>query len=352
MADIVELVVKRAQKCLEAIPVMVLGSGASAAHNIPGMGALRDHLVSSIQPTEEDSGYSVWQAFTAQLLIDDLETSLQKVQLNQDLLNAVIAETWKLINRADLLVFEQLLRGEMSLPLTELFRYMFTSTRKTITVVTPNYDRLAEYAADAGDFAHRTGFGHGHLRYRDSSWGLMRGRSPARTVDIWKVHGSLDWFKRPDDTLIAVPPRESLPEGLVPSIVTPGVTKYQIALQEPFRSAINQADNALHRAAAYLCIGYGFNDEHIQPKLIERVTRDSVPLVVITRSLTDSAKTLLLGGRCKDFLALETDGNSGTRAFCPEYMDGVVLPGMQIWNLRDFLNSTVLDVGRARHATV
>lgn len=350
MTEYLETVVKRAQKCLEAVPVIVLGSGASAAYGIPGMGPLRDHLLEQIQPPEDDAIASkIWEEFKSHLQANDLESSLQKVQLSEQLLKAVIRETWSLINQADLKIFERTVRGDVSLALTDLYRYLFSSTRRVVSVITPNYDRIAEYAADAGDFAHHAGFSYGYIRFRDSSWRLTRGGSAARTVEIWKVHGSLDWFKRDDDTLVALPPGVLPPEGLIPAIVTPGVTKYQIAYQEPFRSAINGADVALQKATAYVCIGYGFNDEHIQPKLMERVVRASIPIVVLAKTLTASAKGFLLSGRCKEFLAVEDDGDGGTLAYSPEHLSGVRIPELNLWSLQEFLTHTVLGTGRSQN---
>ncbi|WFU71330.1 hypothetical protein [Bradyrhizobium sp. CB2312] len=103
-----------------------------------------------------------------------------------------------------------------------------------------------------------------------------------------------------------------VPAGYSPLMITPGIDKYRLTHGEPFRTILGCSDAALENARAYFCVGYGFNDEHLQTKLIERCDRDSVPLVVITKELTTSARTFLGGGRCRRYLAIE-EGTMGAR---------------------------------------
>ena len=59
------------------------------------------------------------------------------------------------------------------------------------------------------------------------------------------------------------------------------------------------------RASAFLCIGYGFNDDHLQPLMMERCTRPEVPLVLITKEISLTAHRFLKSGRCSRYVALE-----------------------------------------------
>ena len=99
-----------------------------------------------------------------------------------------------------------------------------------------------------------------------------RTRSRERVVDIWKVHGSLDWFNASDGTVTAFPLTRTIPHDFQPLIIPPGKEKYSSTHDEPYRTIISQADNAFVQAGAYLCVGYGFNDEHIQPKLLAQIS--------------------------------------------------------------------------------
>jgi len=227
------------------------------------------------------------------------------------------------------------------LPLARLYRHLFNSTNRTISVVTPNYDRLAEYAADRAGYCHHTGFSYGYLRQRQSGSRLSfrQDNQQARTVDIWKVHGCLDWFIDQDGQVIALTSARSIPTGRRPAIVTPGIEKYERTHLEPFRSIIAGADGALARASAYLCVGFGFNDTHIQPKLLERWKRGDAFLVVLAKELSATAKTMLEGANGQHFLALE-EADNGTRMWSHRHPAAVVLDGVHLWRLPDFLDKT------------
>ena len=86
-------------------------------------------------------------------------------------------------------------------------------------------------------------------------------------------------------------------------------------------------------------MGYGFNDEHVQTKLIERCDRDSVPLVVITKELTAAAKAFLAGGRCRRYLAIE-EGPDGARAYTHDVPAGFDL-NQPLWRLDLFLDHMI-----------
>lgn len=283
----------------------------------------------------------LWEYFIQLLNTNDLESALQQVKLSEFLSDYVIKQTWDLISTADAHAFSAIIGDANHLPLTRLYRHLFNSTNRLISVVTPNYDRLAEYAADRAGYCHHTGFSYGYLRHRQSGSRLSfrQDNRQARTVDIWKVHGCLDWFIDHEGQVIALTSARSIPPGCRPAIVTPGIEKYERTHLEPFRSIIAGADGALACASAYLCVGFGFNDTHIQPKLLERWARGDAFLVVLTRTLSASAKRMLEGANGQEFLALEAADN-GTRMWSRKYPAGVVLEDINIWRLPDFLDHT------------
>jgi hypothetical protein len=333
-----------AQEYLEMVPVVILGSGASAGHGVPGMGRLSDHLKGLPSPPVWSSEErQEWTKFIAELTTGrDLETALNRVQFGDRQTTYVADATRSLLLPFDEAVLAELVADRHCLPLTRLYRYFFTSTHKTIDVITPNYDRIAEYAADAGGFNYYTGFTYGYLQTRVKETGtpVHPGLHLARTVCIWKVHGSLDWFEDPNHQIIGARTYRASPTGYMPLMITPGVEKYRRAHAEPFRTILGYSDIALDKARAYLCVGYGFNDEHVQTKLFERCDINAVPLVVIARSLTPTAKSFLGGGRCRKYVAFE-EGPSGARAYTNAYPTGIDLAAAPIWQLGEFLNLTL-----------
>ncbi|MCP3475685.1 SIR2 family protein [Bradyrhizobium sp. CCGUVB1N3] len=335
-----EIAQEFAQSALSATPVIILGSGASAAHGVPGMGALAKHLSAASLPsrwTAEEN--AEWTSFIGHLKAGtDLESALQAVRPTERQTQFIAGATREFLLPSDLAVLASLLADRHTLPLTRLYRHLFDSTHTTIHVVTPNYDRLAEYAADAADVSTFTGFNHGYLQTRaraPNTRVTVNGR-PSRTVAIWKVHGSLDWFQDAANQIVGVRSALPIPAAYTPLMITPGIDKYRLTHGEPFRTILSCSDDALENARSYFCVGYGFNDEHVQTKLIERCDYNSIPLVVITKELTVSAKAFLTGGRCRRYLAIE-DSAAGARAYTHDAPAGFDLD-KPLWRLDRFLD--------------
>lgn len=294
---------KQAQDFYGKAPVIILGSGASAAHGMSGMWALANHLVDNTDISGLNTAeIETWDEF-CQLLKDnvDLEAALYRVTASEELTFRIVKSTWALINSEDNEIFRNSLEDNAMFPMTRLLQHMFKSSLKTVNIVTTNYDRLAEYACDQGRIHHFTGFTHGFFRQLADPTEI----TSARRANIWKVHGSLDWFQSPLEDTVALSNINDIPDNYQPQIVTPGTQKYQKTHLEPFRSIIHNADQALNEAGSYLCVGYGFNDEHIQPKLMVKCLRQNAPITIITYALSDAAKKLILDGKAQNYLAIE-----------------------------------------------
>ena len=334
-----ETVAESAQNCLGKCPVIILGSGASIGHGIPGMPELKKELLGVNCPEDaslEEKG--LWSEFQAELGTTDLESALDGVQLGETLTSFVVELTWDYLAPHDYNVFERAISNPDIFPLTKLFRYLLESTNKEIDVVTTNYDRLAEYAADVLNVSHYTGFHYGNIRQRATykKPRILIGKEPRRTVNVWKVHGSLDWFRDSDGVVLGLPVSNTRPSGVRPVIVTPGIEKFRRTHEEPFLSIKKSADEALSNADAYLCIGYGFNDAHLHPILFERCRENDVPLILLTKTVSAKAKDFLKRGNCCDYLAIEEAG-SGCRIYSNDYPDGEEISGEQMWELGEFL---------------
>lgn len=327
---------KQAQEYHGKAPVIILGSGASAAHGLPGMAALAQHLIantdiSSLSPSELEA----WEEFRS--LLDkgtDLESALQNVAASEELTSRIVKSTWELINQADTRAFHRSLQNNSMFPLSRLLEHLFKSSIRTINIVTTNYDRLAEYACDQGRIHHYTGFTHGFFRQLASPAEIIS----QRRANIWKVHGSLDCFLSPLQDTVALSNIHGIPENYRPQIVTPGNQKYQKTHLEPFRSIINNADLAIEKAGAYLCIGYGFNDEHIQPKLISKCIRQKTPITIITYELSESTKRIILEGRAQNYLAIERGLTDDQSTIYSSLSETPLKIERNVWSLEGYLS--------------
>lgn len=323
------------QSFLAEQPVIVLGTGATIPHGLPSMPVLADQLLAAIKDNPPG-----WKEFSVCLdTTKDLEHALQEVTLPEKTVEILVAATWEIISSKDSEFYEQLLNRSVAFPLADLFKYLLRTAEAHIRVVTTNYDRLAEYAANYVGAYASTGVTAGWLqRFVPASVNAERPPSPGYEgqVSVLKVHGSLDWFRDVTDDVVGLPLARAIPSNTQPLVVTPGVTKYRAVHKDPFRTVMTAADAVLRAASCYVCVGYGFNDEHVQPILLNRVMKNDIPLVLVTRQLTKPTRNAFLTKPPKKFIFLE-EADEGTMVYNPEYPSGVCLNGVSVWKLDNFM---------------
>lgn len=337
-AQNIESISKLAQASFSGNPVIILGSGASMPHKLPSMGELQAHLLANIVPSgsdEEDNWLLVKTAFASG---DHLEKALAGKTLPKSLVQKIVNQTWECVNIADKKAFLNTLEQSETFPLGTLIKALFQSANNTIHVVTTNYDRIAEYACNSHRITYSTGFMPGYVREREGADQLTykRGVHQERLARIWKVHGSLDWFKSSDGEAFSAPLFELPPNGALPLIVTPGFNKFEQTHLEPFRSTMTGADRALEGAQAFIAVGYGFRDDHVQEKILKRCREQTIPVVMLARTLTEEARDFLKNKAGNKYLGLEKN-NDKTRAFSNSFPDGQDLDVADLWTLSGFI---------------
>ena len=319
------------QGYLENSPLIVLGSGASVPYGLPSMGDLAEQIKTN-DVVKADPNYST---FCTLLDSDGLEKAIDSVSLKEATMNAIRTSTWESVNGSDL----NFLKSNSFLPpesLIKLLEKTIAPTPNKAVIVTTNYDRLSDYAADGIGASSVTGFEGSYIRKLElptNSVATKRVRVRERVVDIWKVHGSLDWFINAKGEVFSFPLLQEIPAGFFPLIVPPGKDKYSSTHNEPYRSIISEADKAFTTAGSYLCIGYGFNDEHIQPKLLAQITGGK-PIVILARTMTDACKHHIIDAGIKKYMIFERSDDSHTQVYgngWSETYDG------QYWRLDEFL---------------
>lgn len=330
-----EELAREAQHFLSERPVVVLGTGSTIPHGLPSMNELADLLLAGI-----DGCPPGWEEFSASLKkTKDLEQSLNEVALPEKTVEVLVAATWRIVSARDAEFYGRLLEGSTAFPLADLFKHLLRTADSHVKVVTTNYDRLAEYAANRVNAYVSTGVTAGWLqRFVPSSVNAEHPPRPGYEgqVTVLKVHGSLDWFRDATDDIVGVPLAGRIPPNTQPLVVTPGATKYREVHKDPFRTVMAAADAVLRTASCYVCVGYGFNDEHVQPILVNRVMKNDIPLVLVTKKLTKPVRNAFLTNPPKKFVFLEeTDG--GTLVYNPEHPRGVRLEGASAWRLDDFM---------------
>lgn len=335
----IDALLKLIQDWTNRVPLIILGSGASVPFRLPSMWTLGEHLKNNISFTEPDDIAQFEEFKTTLDKVNDLETTLLQIQLRPTVLEKVIFETWTLVNKHDIQAFENLLEGKLEFPLAELTTHLLKAAQRKVSIVTTNYDRLAEYAASFSNAFICTGFSQnfiGHFSKSIHQQDLTKLNGFKGQVNIWKVHGSLDWFKSHEETDRQLPYRSTIPVNHKPLIVTPGLSKYYETQLEPFRTIFTEADNEIEKASSFLCIGYGFNDIHVQPKLIAQI-KSGKPIIVITKELTPKTKQSIIDAGCKQYILIEEANGKDTRIYSSSFTGDLIIPDANYWALSEYL---------------
>lgn len=295
------------QKYTEDRPLFFIGSGSSAAYGLPSMNMLGKHLLSKLSAKYYSD--NDWQRFEENLKEgQDLEKAMTDIVLKKEIINDIRKETWKLVSEKDLELLDSVLFDNKDMPLANLIRKYYQSHPSKVDIITTNYDRVVEYACDKARIPVSTGFSGCYSKYYSDKF------NNKNTVNLVKVHGSLDLFKDTKGITISLPLQKSIPVGLIPEIVTPGISKYQAVLTGTERSLLNQCDSLIKNASSYLCIGYGFNDTQIQALMINEI-QSGKPLVLITMDVSDETASLL-ANKASNYAYICKGAKENTTEFC------------------------------------
>jgi hypothetical protein len=334
-----EAFLKLLQDWTNRVPLVILGSGASVPLQIPTMSELGEYLQTNISFSYHRD-IKQFDEFKALLKkYKDLERALSGLQLRPTVLNEIVYKTWEFVNQSDLAAYDKILSKKIDFPLAELTRHLLSSAQRKLSIVTTNYDRLAEYAASLSNAFICTGYAQnfiGHFSKYIHHYDLTKLQGFSGQVNIWKVHGSLDWFKSNDDKDVHLSLRQVIPNDYKPSIVTPGLSKYLETQMEPFRTIFTEADNEIENAVSYFCIGYGFNDIHVQPKLISQI-KSGKPIIVITKELTLKTKQSIIDNNCKQYILIEQANKKDTRIYSSSFSGEQIIPDVSYWMLCEYL---------------
>jgi hypothetical protein len=332
--------IKKIQEYLIKPPLIILGSGASAPYGLPLMNDLKNLILSS-KFINKKNKYSVLIKNFKNM---NFEAAIDHTNLSEEQNIKIRELIWDYINTKDFDFFSKFITESFEFPLANLIKIVLRSTPNSVTVVTTNYDRIAEYAADSIGATVVTGFEGSLIREMiipSSSVINQRVRVRERIVNIWKVHGSLDWFMDKNNDIrkiISYPMTLKLPLNHVPLIIPPGKEKFSFTHLEPFRDIINQADIAFSNANSFFCIGYGFNDEHIQPKLIKQI-QSNKPIIVLCHNATEACKRNVILSDVKYYFIIERSSDNRVNVTSSENNGLTTEFNIDLLNLQTFLNT-------------
>lgn len=300
-----EEIFKTIQEYTTDVPLILIGTGASIPVGIPGMAELAQYLLDNLDP--KYSSNTNWSEISSKLKNQvDLESALTSFRLDNELLCDIKRLTWELVSSADLkLFYEKVLFGK-DLPLSILINKLIQPNPHHLDILTTNYDRYIEYCCDQIGVKIDSRYSGMYLK-KTSQDGLKR----RNVVNLLKVHGSLDSFSDlKTNESVSIPLQEKIPNGFIPEIITPGSNKYEAILTtSTSRDVLHNADTLIDNATNFLCIGYGFNDSQIQEKIITKI-KSGVPIVVVTKNLSDNALGIIVNNSKKYAVILDNENYS------------------------------------------
>lgn len=321
--------------------LLVVGTGLSTAEGIPDMGTLSDHLKKEMPlklATEPDPAWD--DIVTALDSGDHLEAAMEKVTLKSATVEAIVVITADFIFEAEQKVFKRVLRGERELPFTPFVKHLMKAG-KQFHLITPNYDRLIEFATEVAEIGVNSrffGYLHGRSdpkRAADSHReAYIEGRNaffrPLQCLCVHKPHGSLDWFEV-NGRVVRCP----INIGKVPIIITPGASKYRESFREAFDEQRTSGNIAVTKATRLMFIGYGFNDDHLEQYICHNL-KLTKPSLILAKDLTENAKKLIKNSAGTEVISLSAVSTTDSRTIIDTSDGEQLIVNEQLWNLEGF----------------
>jgi hypothetical protein len=319
--------------------VVVIGSGLSCAEGLPSMRDLADHLAAvDLAEARVPIDAATWSEFIKNIKAKGLEGGLKQMILADEVVDFIRRETAVCVRVAEDAVVREVFMTRRRLRFSALLPHLPQDDR--FVVITTNYDRLIELAAETAGFQVDTkSLGSYFARFSrtEGAFAFVQNvlrlnnclrKVERRVISLYKPHGSLDWvdyYGQPIRLGFDVGPERSL-------IVTPGRDKYRACYDEPFDMHRELANDAIDRADRLLIIGYGFNDDHLETHLKTRI-RSGRQTVMLARTLTENAKANLAVGSSVWGIE-ETFGGTNI------YNNGKIheVMGEHLWDVEEFVS--------------
>lgn len=344
---------KRIQALFRPSPALLVGSGFSCVYGLPGMAEIATYLLEEFKTSIlSPDAKALWDRHREEIK-RDFEGGLNQIPIGAAAREELTEEIRRLISG---LICNRTASAESAIRdapepdkaaparlLQRLFEGL-PQNSECASVITTNYDTLLELFCDLARLPIDTGFdGHRYRVFRKdtiyrthfrsenvaSKRGVQVDFRRVPNVRVMKPHGSITWHSTLGGPVEILDYRDASSRA----IVIPGPTKYEDALvTNLFDSIRAEMNSALRSATSLMCVGFGFNDAHLQGVITDRLA-NKMPLLILTRSFTKNIQNLL--ARFPHIIAIAKGGDGGV---C--HVDGNIHKSEQpIWELDCFLKT-------------
>ena len=336
--------------------LIVVGTGASMAVDPEfGMAALAKELKRKMPyvVSSDKELKSSWNKINEKIKDTGLEKALDGID-NEDLRSSIIKIAGDFLARIDAEYKKKSLSAD-SYPFSmENFLLKIINGLSTLNpclnIITPNYDLLIEHICDKNRIPYFTGFAGGITKYYD--WNIAekelcfiikkikKGKlklfgSRKEHIKLHKVHGSLNWFWQNqqimEDNSLTYDREHTLKRATIP----PGDAKIPEAFMN-YRDFFTRADKAIAKDDAYIFVGYGFNDIHIEKEIDRHLKINGKYGVIITKELSDKANNLISTSDNLWAVFHDPDNGANTLIKNKKYNNHLIVENSDLWKIDEF----------------
>ena len=145
-----------------------------------------------------------------------------------------------------------------------------------------NYDTVIEASLEAARLPYVDGFRGANRAYFDPSV-FDQATSISGMFRLHKLHGSINWVRQDDGIVLRVADANAQEEGQR-LVVYPSEQKYvqtQYGVYETMMQRFRACMRSPSRNNTLVCLGYSFNDEHINEAIVDAATDNATNLTVV-----------------------------------------------------------------------
>lgn len=143
-----------------------------------------------------------------------------------------------------------------------------------VEIFTSNYDLLVEQALEAQKVPYFDGFVGSHRTFFDLP-SMEQDKLPSRWARLWKVHGSVNWWRSPTGDV----ERRANPEAGDRQMIYPSHLKYDQSRRLPYLAMLDRLKSFMASGQAVLITcGYSFSDQHLNEAILQGLSGNATAI--------------------------------------------------------------------------
>lgn len=165
-------------------------------------------------------------------------------------------------------------------PYHQLCKWIRSIDRKTpVEIFTTNYDLLMEQSLEDLEVEYFDGFVGARRSFFDLR-ALEDNLIPVHWTRLWKIHGSINWYKEEISGQKKVYRSSEIKED-ASHLIYPSHLKYEESRKMPYLALIDQLNRFIRKKSSLLIMsGYSFNDGHLNDTIINALKANPTAMVL------------------------------------------------------------------------